>query len=47
MAIKFKYDKNGNLVAVDENDKKVGAVTTMGDLTKDEKTPKSDKSKKA
>lgn len=32
MAIKFKRDKNGNLIAVDENNNQIGSVSTMGDL---------------
>ena len=43
MAIKFKRDKDGNLIAVDENNNQIGSVSTMGDLVgeaenKDNKT---------
>ena len=39
MAIKFERDEKGNVIAIDtETGKKVGSVSTMGDLIKiDEK----------
>jgi hypothetical protein len=35
MAIKFERDKYGNIIAVDENNKQIGSVSTMGDEVKD------------
>lgn len=34
MAIKFKYNENGELVAYDENGNELGTVSTMGDEIK-------------
>jgi hypothetical protein len=36
MAIKFKRDKDGNVIAVDDKGKKIGSVDTMGDNVKKE-----------
>lgn len=36
MAIKFEYDKDGNLIAVNDAGEKVGGVATMGDLIEEE-----------
>lgn len=37
MAIKFKRDKDGNIIAVDDKGKKIGNVSSMGDAIKEQK----------
>jgi len=47
MSIKFKRDKNGNVIAVNEKGEKIGSIGTMGDnISSDTKTAVKDKSNK-